>query len=62
MRILLTEKDVIKAISNFYKVKEEYIKKVEEGYFDLHLPDDVQITIVSFKDIEDKLNGRSKVD
>ena len=26
MRILLTEKDVIKAISNFYKVKEEYIK------------------------------------
>ncbi len=62
MIILLSENDVLKAISSFYKVKEEYIKKDEEGYFDLHLPDDAQITIVSFKDIEEKLNGRSKVD
>ena len=29
MRIIL---DVLKAISSFYKVKEEYIKKDEEAY------------------------------
>lgn len=62
MKVLLSEKDVIKSISVFYKVKEECVKKDEEGYFDLHLPEDAQITIVSFKEIEEKLNGRSKVD
>ena len=62
MRILLSEYDVAKAISSFYKVDEAYIKTDDQGYFEIDLPVETQITIVNFKDIEEKLNGRSKVD
>ncbi len=62
MRILLSESEVAKTIATFYKIKEEYVKTDDEGYYQIDLPNETQITIVNFKDIEEKLNGRSKVD
>ena len=62
MKILLSEYDVSKAIASFYKVDETYVKTDEQGYFEIDLPVETQITIADFKNIKEKLNGRSKVD
>ena len=62
MTILLSEYDVAKAIANFYKVDETYVKTDDQGYFQIDLPVETQITITDFKSLEEKLNGRSKVD
>ena len=57
MKILLSEYDVAKAIASFYKVNETYVKTDDEGYFQIDLPVETQITIADFKSLEEKLNG-----
>ena len=44
MKILLSEYDVAKAIASFYKVNETYVKTDDEGYFQIDLPVETQIT------------------
>lgn len=55
MKILLSEYDVSKAIASFYKVDETYIKTDDQGYFEIDLPVENQITIADFKSIEEIL-------
>ena len=49
MTILLNEKEIITAIAQFYRIKEEYIKADDEGNYDITLPENAQITIALLK-------------
>lgn len=57
MNILLSEKEVIKAISEFYRVDEKYITTDGEGNYDISLPDNTQIVITILKEVS---NGKGK--
>jgi hypothetical protein len=50
MKILLNEKEVIKAIAKFYNIKEEFVSIDEDGFYDLDLPEGSQITVTVFKE------------
>ena len=50
MKILLNEKEVIKAIAKFYNVDESFVVYDEDGFYDLDLPEGSQITVTVFKE------------
>ena len=56
MKILLNEKEVIKAIAKFYNVDESFVV-YDEGNYDIDLPNNAQITMVILKEVS---NGKGK--
>ena len=45
MDILLTKKEVVKAISDFYKISENMVEIDEDNNYNISLPDNAQLTI-----------------
>lgn len=57
MNILLSEKEVMKAISDYYRIEEKYVTNDGDGNYDIQLPDNAQITITILKEVS---NGKGK--
>ena len=45
MDILLTKKEVVKSISDFYKIDENMVEIDEDNNYNISLPDNAQLTI-----------------